>query len=311
MSQKIAVIAGPTATGKTALGIALAKRLGGEVISADAMQVYRDMNIGTAKTTVAEQQGIRHHMLDVAAPFESYSVARYVEEASTCADDILSRGRLPIVVGGTGLYIDALIAGNEFSPVGDAALRQRLSDRYDMYGGEALLEDLARVDPQAGARLHANDKKRIIRALEIFELTGKPMSEHDSQMKKRPPRYDACRIVLSYCDRAELYEAINRRVDNMMADGLFGEVRQLLDAGLTLAHTAMQAIGYKELARAITTNQDIEGAVDEIKRETRRYAKRQLSWFRREPGAHWILWEKEPDFDTGLQLSTKYLETNG
>ncbi|UOO37660.1 tRNA (adenosine(37)-N6)-dimethylallyltransferase MiaA [Oscillospiraceae bacterium CM] len=311
MSQKIAVIAGPTATGKTALGITLAKRLGGEVISADAMQVYRAMNIGTAKTTVAEQQGIRHHMLDVASPFESYSVARYVQEASACADDILSRGRLPIVVGGTGLYIEALIAGNEFSPVGDAALRQRLSDRYDGSGGEALLEELARVDPQAGARLHANDKKRIIRALEIFELTGKPMSEHDSQTKKRPPRYDACRIVLSYGNRAELYEAINRRVDNMMADGLLGEVRQLLDAGLTLAHTAMQAIGYKELARAITTNQDIQVAVDEIKRETRRYAKRQLSWFRREPGAHWILWEKEPDFDTGLQLSTKYLETNG
>lgn len=304
----IAVIAGPTASGKTALGIALAKKTGGEIVSADSMQIYKYMDIGTAKPSGAEMDGVAHHMIDIVTPFDNYSVARYVSEASACVDGILSRGKLPIIVGGTGLYIDSLISGRGFSEQGDENLRLELSQRYESLGGEALLSELRKIDPVSAERLHPNDKKRIIRALEIFMLTGITLTEHNEMTQRLPPRYRACMIALSYASRENLYERINRRVDTLMEKGLLNEVKMLINMGLTGAHTAMQAIGYKELTEVILENKDVAAAVETIKMESRRYAKRQLSWFRRYQNAHWILWEKEPDFDNGLQISTKYLE---
>lgn len=304
----IAVIAGPTASGKTALGIALAKKTGGEIVSADSMQIYKYMDIGTAKPSGAEMDGVAHYMIDIVTPFDNYSVARYVSEASACVDGILSRGKLPIIVGGTGLYIDSLISGRGFSEQGDENLRLELSQRYESLGGEALLSELRKIDPVSAERLHPNDKKRIIRALEIFMLTGITLTEHNEMTQRLPPRYRACMIALSYVSRENLYERINRRVDTMMEKGLLNEVKMLINMGLTGAHTAMQAIGYKELTEVILENKDVAAAVETIKMESRRYAKRQLSWFRRYQNAHWILWEKEPDFDNGLQISTKYLE---
>lgn len=307
----IAVVTGPTATGKTALGIALAKKTGGEIVSADSMQIYKYMDIGTAKPSSAEMAGVVHHMIDIITPFENYSVARYVSEASACVDDILARGKLPIIVGGTGLYIDSLISGREFSEQGDEDLRRELSARYNSLGGEALLSELRGIDPVGAGKLHFNDKKRIIRALEIYNLTGMTITEHNEMTQRMPPRYRACVIALSYADREDLYHGINRRVDAMMTKGLQDEVKMLLNMGLTTTHTAMQAIGYKELADVILENAGASAAIEKIKMESRRYAKRQLSWFRRNQNARWILWEKEPDFDSGLQISTKYLEYFG
>ena len=311
MPPKIAVITGPTATGKTGLGVCLALELGGEVVGADSMQIYRGMDIGTAKPTAGEMRGVPHHMIDVASPFESWSVSRYVEQAARCTDDILARGKLPIVVGGTGLWIDSLVRGLSFAPPSDAELRLELGGRYDEIGGEAMLLELSRFDPDSAARLHANDKKRIVRAFEVYRLTGVGISEHDRQSRLRPPRYEACRIILDFARREDLYSRCDRRVDLMMEQGLEAEVRALLDMGLDSGHTAMQAIGYKEIARALQSGGDMAEAVEDIKRETRRYAKRQLSWLSRDRQGLRLRWEKEPDMDTGLHASTEFLANNG
>jgi tRNA dimethylallyltransferase len=311
MPPQIAVITGPTATGKTALGILLAKALDGEVVSADSMQVYRHMDIGTAKPTPEEMDGVRHHLLDIVEPYEDYSVARYVEDATRCVEDILDRGKKPIVVGGTGLYIDALLRGTAFSQRGDAATREKLSAEYDALGGEAMLRRLSEADPAAARRLHPNDKKRIVRALEIFLVTGRTITEHDEETKKAPPRFLAKKIALSYSEREDLYARINLRVDEMFERGLVGEVRRLLDMGVTAHHTALQAIGYKEIAEAIERDDSPEDAREAVKLSSRRYAKRQLSWLRADPDVKWILWEKKPDFSRALQISTEYLEDIG
>ena len=301
MPPLVLVITGPTATGKTAVGVRLAQEVDGEVVSADSMQVYRLMRIGTARPSPEETCGVPHHMIDCASPFEPYSAARYVAEASACCDDILSRGKVPVIVGGTGLYIDALLAGREFAREGDPALRDRLAAEYDDVGGEAMLARLAAVDPEAAARLHANDRKRIVRALEIHELTGATITEHDRASRLIPPRYDSLRFALTFARRQDLYDRIDRRVDRMMEEGLADEVRSLLAQGLTASHTAMQAIGYKELVRAVEEETSVGQAVEDIKRESRRYAKRQLSWLRRDSALHWIVWDREPDPDAAAR----------
>lgn len=307
---KLLVICGPTASGKTALAVALAKATGGEVVSADSMQIYRRMDIGTAKPTAEEMDGVPHHMLDVADPGEDYSVARYVADATACVEDILSRGKLPIVAGGTGLYIDNLLAGREFAAF-TGQWRQKLQDRAQREGIEVLYRELEQVDPQRAARLHLADEKRIIRALEVWHETGETITEHDRRTAALPPRYEAVRIGLTFADRADMWERIDRRVDQMMAAGLVEEVEGLLSSGVPESCTAMQAIGYKEMAAALREGRPVAEAAEEIKLRSRQYAKRQLTWFRREPSVKWITWEKIPDFSMTLQNSTAYLEETG
>ena len=309
---KIVVVCGPTATGKTRLGIELARQYNGEIVSADSMQVYRRMDIGTAKATAEERAAAVHHMLDVAEPWENYSVARYVEEASRCCEDILSRGKLPILVGGTGLYIDSLVSGRDFADNdGDAGLREQLSAEYDVLGGEEMLRRLKSVDPERAEKLHPGDKRRIVRALEIFMLTGLTITEHDRRTRELPPRYDAARIFLSFEDRADLYARIDRRVDEMAEQGLFAEVQGLLDEGLSESCTAMQAIGYKEPAQALMGQISREEAIALIKQNSRRYAKRQLTWFSRAEGVLSIRWGRQPDFEQARRLSTDFLLSRG
>ena len=286
MPPKILVVSGPTASGKTALAVELALAHNGEVVSADSMQIYRRMDIGTAKPTRAEMRGVPHHMLDVADPEEDFSVARYVELAARCVDDILARGRLPIVAGGTGLYIDSLLSGRTFARFDpDSPLRRELEEELARRGGAALLEELARVDPDTAARLHPNDGKRIVRALEVYRSTGTTLTAHNAMTRSLTPRYDALTLTLAFQRREDMWDRIDRRVDRMMADGLAGEVRALLDSGVPDRCTAMQAIGYKEMAAALRGDGDTARAAEEIKLRSRQYAKRQLTWFRRNPDA--------------------------
>ena len=312
MPPKILVISGPTASGKTALAVELALRHSGEVVSADSMQIYRRMDIGTAKPTRAEMRGVPHHMLDVADPEEDFSVARYVELAARCVDDILARGKLPIVTGGTGLYIDSLLSGRTFARFDpDSPLRRELEEELARRGGAALLKELARVDPDTAARLHPNDGKRIVRALEVYRSTGTTLTAHNAMTRSLPPRYDALTLTLAFQRREDMWDRIDRRVDRMMADGLAEEVRALLDSGVPDRCTAMQAIGYKEMAAALRGDGDTARAAEEIKLRSRQYAKRQLTWFRRNPDARWLLWDREPDLSAALQTSTKYLSDFG
>ena len=312
MRPNILVICGPTASGKTALAVALAQRLNGEVVSADSMQVYRGMDIGTAKPTAEEMGGVPHHMLDVADPWENYSVARYVQDAVPVVDDILERGKLPIIAGGTGLYIDNLVAGREFAPFpADSGLRETLQRRAREEGLPALLHELRQVDPEAADRLHPNDEKRIIRALEVYQATGKTITQHDRESRAIPDRYAPLTIALNFRERPWLWERIDRRVDQMMAQGLEGEVRGLLAQGIPSTCTAMQAIGYKELAAAILTGRPVRDGAEEVKLRSRQYAKRQLTWFRRNKEAHWIEWEREPDFSAAVQDSTRLVHASG
>ena len=312
-ARKVVVVAGPTATGKTKLGILLARRFGGEIVSADSMQLYRRMDIGTAKATAEERAAAPHHMLDVAEPDENYSVSRYVEEAARCCEDILARGRTPVIVGGTGLYIDSLLSGRDFAgrEEGDETLRQSLGARYDAEGGEALLEELRSFDGERAAKLHPGDKRRIIRAIEIYRLTGETITAHDARTRALPPRYEALRIVLNYARRADLYARIDARVDAMIAAGLFEEVDELLRGGLSPESTAMQAIGYKEAALALSGAIGREEAAALIRQNSRRYAKRQITWFSRWDDALFFNWDGAPDFEKALQISTEFLTARG
>ncbi|MBR0161386.1 MAG: tRNA (adenosine(37)-N6)-dimethylallyltransferase MiaA [Oscillospiraceae bacterium] len=281
--KKLLVIAGPTASGKTALGIALARRLNGEIVSADSMQIYRGMDIGTAKANAWEQAQVPHHLLDILNPGENYSVSRYVEDATLVCEDLFRAGKQPVVVGGTGLYIDSLLLGRCFAgaPAEDTALRGRLGADYDREGGEAMLRRLQAVDPARAQKLSPTDRRRIIRALEIHTLTGRSMTEHDEESRKQPPAYDALYVVLCFSERAKLYERIERRVDRMCEEGLFEETQKLLTAGVPDESTCMQAIGYRQAAMALRGELSREEAVAQIKQATRRYAKRQMTWFRR------------------------------
>jgi len=297
--NNIICIAGPTASGKTALAAALAKELNGEVVSCDSMQVYRRMDIGTAKPTLEEMQGIPHHMIDVAEPWEDFSVSRYCEMAAPVVDDILSRGKTAVIAGGTGLYMDALIRGNAFAPFPATGVRERLEAQADAEGMEAMLSRLRAVDPDAARRLHLSDRKRILRALEVYLETGETITEHNRKTQAVPPRYSPLWLGLDFARRGELYRRIDLRVGLMLEQGLVEEIRGLLADGIPEKATAMQAIGYKEFVDALDGRCTIEEAADQVRQSSRRYAKRQLTWFRRNKAIHWLIRDTG---DTGREI---------
>ena len=312
MAPRVLCVVGPTASGKTKMAVALARRFGGEVVSVDSMQIYRGMTIGTAAPTAAEMEGVPHHMIAVADPAESWSVARFCQAADGCIQDILSRGKLPVLAGGTGLYLDALIRGDDFAPGSQGGeVRLRLQRELREQGPEALLERLRTVDPETAGRLHLRDEKRILRALEIYEQTGEPMSLRDRRGRQRPDRYEAVYIGLSFRDREDLRQRIDRRVDDMVRQGLLQEVQDLLDSGLPRDATALQAIGYKQFLAVADGAATTDQAVEEVKLRSRQYAKRQLTWLRRNPAIHWIYWDREPDFPAALQNATDFLTAHG
>ena len=290
-------IAGPTASGKTALAVQLAKELGGEVVSCDSMQVYKGMDIGTAKPSPEEMEGIPHHMLSVAEPWEDFSVSRYCEMAAPIVDDILARGKTAIIAGGTGLYMDSLIKGNDFAPFPATGMREKLEQQADREGMEAMLSLLRSIDPESAARLHLADRKRIIRALEVYYETGETITQHNLKTQEIPPRYQPVWLGLDFESRSELYRRIDLRVEIMLKAGLVDEIRSLLARGIPPKCTAMQAIGYKEFVSALEGNGSLEEAAAQVQQSSRRYAKRQLTWFRRNPNMHWLTRSEEDTAD--------------
>ena len=312
MAEKIICVVGPTACGKTKLGVLLAKRYDGEVVSADSMQIYKGMTIGTAAPTAEEMEGVPHHMIAVADPAEQWSAARYARAAVPIVDDILRRGKRPILVGGTGLWLDAVVQGRTFAG-GHAggAVRRELQAQLAREGIGPLLEELRQVDPEAAERLHPADEKRILRALEVYRETGETITAHDERTRSLPPRYDAVWLGLRFADREDMKALIDRRVDAMVRSGLEEEVRTLLQSGLPPSATAWQAIGYKEFLGVLEGTATMEQAVAEVKLRSRQYAKRQLTWLRRNPDIHWIWWEKDRDFARALQVSTEILAAAG
>lgn len=286
--DRIVCVVGPTASGKTKMAVELAKQLGGEVISCDSMQIYRGMDVGTAKPTDEEMQGITHHMIDIAEPDEDFSVGRYVEMADACVQDVLSRGKTAVIAGGTGLYVDSLIAGRSFAPVPSTGKREMLERRAETEGISALHRELSEVDPETASRLPLADRRRIIRALEVYQETGMTITEYNEETKKQPPRYRPVWLGMTFEDRTALYARIDLRVEEMMRQGLADEVRALLRRGVPETATAMQAIGYKELTAAVRGETDMLEAVRLIQQRSRNYAKRQLTWFRRNGQIHWL-----------------------
>ena len=308
--NNIICIAGPTASGKTALAVALAKELNGEVVSCDSMQVYRRMDIGTAKPTPDEMQGIRHHMLDVAEPEEDFSVSRYCAMAGPIVDDIVARGKTAIIAGGTGLYMDSLIRGNDFAPFPSTGVREQLDAEADSCGIQVLFDRLKSIDPDAAGKLHLSDRKRIIRALEVYLETGETITEHNRKTQLIPPRYRPIWLGLDFENRADLYGRIDARVGMMLEAGLVEEIRSLLASGIPEKCTAMQAIGYKEFVAALDGKCSIEEAADQVRQSSRRYAKRQLTWFRRNQSMHWLIRHPGQDAAEILEAARQVLREN-
>lgn len=311
MENRLICICGPTASGKTALSVALAKQLHTEIISADSMQIYRGMDIGTAKPTAEERQGVPHHLLDVCAPGEPFSVARYVELADAAAQDVLSRGMIPVVAGGTGLYMDALIECSTFSgDETDLSVREKYQRMAAEQGNEAVHACLAKVDPEGAGRLHPNNLKRVIRALEVYEQTGMTIDAFNRLHKRPAPKYAALKIGVCPAERQTLYDRIDLRVDQMLADGLLEETKRLLDSG-ALAGTAAQAIGYKELLGYLQGDAPLADCVALLKQRSRNYAKRQLTWLKRDDNIHWIYYNNGEELPAILQEATEYLQKHG
>ncbi len=311
MKKRIAVIAGPTASGKTELSLTLAERFNGEIVSADSMQIYRGMDIGTAKPSAAEQRRIPHHMLDVAEPGEDWSVSRYEKAAAECVENILQRGKLPILCGGTGLYINAVISGTGFQTNGaDVGIRQALEAQWDEQGSAVMHERLRAVDPESAERLHPNDRRRVIRAIEVYELTGTAISEHNRRTREQPPRYEAFMLGLTTDPRDILYQRIDSRVERMAEQGLLNEVEGLWKRGL-LRGTAAQAIGYKELAGYFEGKSSLEDAMTAIRQKSRNYAKRQLTWFRADDRIHWIVYNTVEASSAVAEEATAFLRQCG
>lgn len=308
--NQIICIAGPTASGKTALAVELAKELDGEVVSCDSMQLYRKMNIGTAKPTAAETQGIPHHMIDVADPEEDFSVSRYCEMASPIVDAIISRKKTAIICGGTGLYMDSLIRGNSFAPFPSTRIREQLEARAKSEGISALMMQLQEIDPETAARLHLSDQKRIIRALEVYLETGETITEHNRKTQMIPPRYSPIWLGLDFEQRKDLYDRIDLRVSMMLEQGLIREIQELLSTGISAKCTAMQAIGYKEFVDALDGKTTIEEAANLVRQSSRRYAKRQLTWFRRNQNMHWLVRKSNEPGDEILRKARQVLQEN-
>ena len=294
------VVAGPTASGKTSLAIDIAKTLDGEIVCADSMQIYKYMDIGTAKATRDEQAQCPHHLMDIVEPDCEFSVADYTELAHKTISDIVSRGKTPIMCGGTGLYIDSVVNDVEFGEFeNDYTLRRELEELAKKEGSQRLIDMLSEFDPLSAKKLHPNNLKRIIRAIEFYKVSGIPISEHQHMTKLKESRYNAVEFIIDR-ERYELYDRINRRVDIMMDEGLTDEVKTLIDRGYSPELNSMQGIGYKELIAYFNGKSTLDEAVDAIKQNSRRYAKRQLTWFRRNENIQWL----SPDNAVGEALNT-------
>lgn len=286
--RDLIVITGPTASGKTAMSVELAKILGAEIVNADSMQIYKYMNIGTAKPDMEERQGIPHHLIDIVSPDEQFSVARYCQCAKEAIDSIHAKGKPVVMVGGTGLYVDSLVNNIQFSEIDpDEEYRAEMDRLADERGNEYVHNMLLEIDPESAAKISVADRKRIIRALEVYHLTGKTITWHNLQSVSVPSPYNTTLFAIDV-DREVLYDKINRRVDIMMENGLADEVKNIMDMGIQRDSTAMQAIGYKEIAEYLDGDITLEEATEKIKQGSRRYAKRQLTWFRRNEKIHWV-----------------------
>ncbi len=309
--DNVIIIVGPTASGKTKLSIELAKEIDGEIISADSMQIYKYMDIGTAKADAEEMQGIQHYLVDEVTPDEEFSVARFQEKAYQYIEEILQRGKVPIVAGGTGLYVNSLIHNINFTETtSDWELRERLKKEAEEKGNQYLHDKLREVDPEAAEKLHVNDVKRVIRALEVYEYTKMPISYHQEISRQNPPRFNYILIGLKM-DRQKLYDRINRRVDIMLEKGLVEEVRKLVQRGYDRNAVAMQGLGYKEILAYFRGEMTLEEAAEIIKMDSRRYAKRQITWFKRYENIHWVDLDECGDFDEALKNIKNYIATSG
>ena len=309
LKQKLIIVCGPTASGKTGLGIEIAKAVNGEIISADSMQIYKGIPIATAQPTMEEREGIPHHLmgfLEVGTPF---SVAEYCDLAHKTIEYVAKRGKTPIIVGGTGLYIDSVSDDIKFSECGNTEIRDNLKNRLDEVGAEVLFEELKGIDPVAAEKIEPNNIRRIIRALEVYYSTGIPFSRHVELSKTEPSRYDSVRLFLNYKDREVLYDRINRRVDIMLESGLENEAREYMDKCADSG--AGQAIGHKELYPYIKGEISLVEAIENLKRATRRYAKRQITWFSKREDANLLLADKEDVLNKALSIIEKGEMDNG
>ena len=306
MKQKLIVVAGPTASGKTRLAIDIAKSVNGEIVNADSMQIYKYMNIGSAKPTLEEQSEAKHHLIDFLEPDEEFSVADYTELAHKVIAEIASRGKIPIMCGGTGLYINSVVNDITFGEIEtDYKLREELNELAKQHGSQYLLDILKEFDPVSAQRLHPGNLRRIVRAIEFYRTTGIPISEHQEMTMQKESRYEPLMLCVKW-DREVLYDRINKRVDIMMNDGLLDEVKQLMEMGYTKELNSMKGIGYKEIIDYFEGNMSLEDTVNLIKQSSRRYAKRQLTWFRRDKRIHWL--DANEDFlAEGIQLCKEFI----
>ena len=305
--HNIICVVGPTASGKTALAVELAKLYNGEVISCDSMQIYRRMDIGTAKPTAEEMQGIVHHMIDVVEPTEDFSVGRYCEMADPILQDVLARGKTAVICGGTGLYAEALIRGGDFAPTPSTGCREQLERRAEQEGIGALLAELTAIDPEAADRSQGNPR-RIIRALEVWQETGETITQHNKRTQAIPPKYEAAWLAIDYVNRKTLYDRIDLRVELMVRQGLLDEIRALLAESIPEKATALQAIGYKEFVDALAGRATVDSAIARLQQASRRYAKRQLTWFKRNPQVHWIRREDHTTAEEIILQARRFLE---
>ena len=308
---KLITVVGPTASGKTRLGVELAKRYGGEVISADSMQIYKGMQIATAKPTVEEMQGIPHHLMDFLEPNQTYSVAMFVDDAKKCIEDISSRGKIPVIVGGTGLYVDSLLNNISFhESQRDTELSEKLRELYYTEGVDYLLDMLRKFDGESAERLETEkNPKRIIRAIEFYKTTGITITEQNKNSKNEESPYSAIKLGLNFEDRQKLYDRINKRVDLMVEAGLVHEAKRVFNSELSF--TSVKAIGYKELFPYLKGELPLEECIEKLKQETRRYAKRQITWFKRDKDINWLYPDKadslEQLFEQAVQITDKGL----